>query len=44
MRNMKTIVHKSRSFKEADKWDIHQQKAMTPEERQRIAREIKERV
>ena len=41
---MKRVVHKSRSFKEAEQWDIHQQKTMTPEQRQRIAREIKERV
>jgi hypothetical protein len=44
MRNMKRIVHKSRSFKEAEEWDIRQQQALTPQERQHIARELKERV
>jgi len=35
---MKRVVHKARSFREADKWDIRQHISMTPEERQEVSR------
>lgn len=38
------IVHKSKSFAEAETWDIHQHMEMTPEERQKIAYELRRRV
>jgi hypothetical protein len=41
---MERIVHIARSFAEADKWDIRQQMAMTPQERMRVAKAIKERM
>jgi len=41
---MKRIVHKSKNYKDADWWDIKQQKEMTPEERQAAAKELKRRV
>ncbi len=37
-------VHIARSFEEADAWDVQQQLAMTPEERQAAARELERRV
>ena len=40
---MKRIVNKSKTFKEAEEWDILQQINMTPDERQRTAKELKER-
>ncbi len=40
---MERIVHKSRSFEEAAKWDVEQQVSMTPKERMRAARELKRR-
>lgn len=41
---MKAVVHKSRSFKDADEWDRRQQIAMTPQERLNVARELQRRV
>ena len=41
---MKRIVHKSRSFKEAEKWDTLQHVLMNHEERQEVASELKKRV
>lgn len=41
---MKRIVHKSKNYEEADRWDKRQQKQMTPEERQAAAKELKRRV
>ena len=41
---LRRVVHVARSFEEARALDIAQQVAMTPEERQRVARELKERV
>lgn len=41
---MERIVHKSHSFEEAQEWDIRQQLEMTPEERQRVARALRDRV
>ena len=38
------VVHVVWSFEEARAVDIAQQVAMTPEERRRVARELKERV
>ena len=38
------IVKKSRSFREADAWDIRQNLALTPEERIRIAHALRKRV
>ena len=40
---MERVVHKSRSFEEADRWDIQQQVQMTPRERMRVARQLKDR-
>jgi hypothetical protein len=40
---MEPIVHKSTNFEDAELWDIEQQTRMTPEERQRVAEELKER-
>jgi hypothetical protein len=36
-------VHKARSFEEADRWDVEQHVAMTPDERLRAARVLKDR-
>lgn len=41
---MERTIHKSRSFKDAEAWDILQNVRMTPEERQALASEIKKRV
>jgi len=41
---MKRIVHKSRDFGEAELWDIKQQVSLSPEERQKAAKELKARV
>jgi len=38
---MKRVVDKAKSFKEAEEWDIIQQISLTPEERQKIAYELK---
>jgi hypothetical protein len=38
------IFHKSKNFKEAEDWDIQQQISMSPEERQMVAKELRERV
>ena len=40
---MKRVVHKTTSHAEAHRWDIEQHVKMTPRERQRAARELKER-
>jgi predicted Fe-S protein YdhL (DUF1289 family) len=40
---MERIFNKARSSKEAENWDILQQISMTPEERQRIAKELRKR-
>ena len=40
---MERVVHKSNSHARAAEWDIEQQVAMSPAERQRGARELKER-
>ncbi|MGA2139376.1 MAG: hypothetical protein ABSH14_10985 [Verrucomicrobiia bacterium] len=41
---MERVVHKAKGFKEADEWDIQQQVAMTPEQRLRAAKELRDRV
>lgn len=41
---MKRIVHKSYSYTEAERWDIKQQLSLSPEERQKAAKELKVRV
>ena len=41
---MERIVHIARSFDEARAWDIEQHLALTPEERQRAAKELRDRV
>ena len=42
--SMERIVHISRSFEEADEWDIQQSLSMTPEERLIAARQLALRV
>jgi hypothetical protein len=44
MKVMKRIIHKSQSFTEAESWDITQQVSLSPEERQKAAKELKTRV
>jgi len=41
---MEREAHKSRSFDEAARWDRAQQRAMTPDQRLAIAKELRERV
>ncbi len=41
---MERVVHKAKGFKEADEWDIQQQVTMTPEQRLRAAKELRDRV
>ncbi len=41
---MKRVVNKAASFEEAESWDIKQQIEMTPQERMRAARAIKDRL
>jgi hypothetical protein len=40
---MERVVHKAKNFEHARRWDVAQQLAMTPEERQAVARELKRR-
>ena len=41
---MERVVHKALSHAAAAQWDVEQQVAMTPEERLRAARILKDRV
>ncbi len=41
---MERTVNKSKSFAAAHEWDIRQHIELTPQERQRIARELKRRL
>jgi len=41
---MERVVHKSKGFQEAEDWDVEQQVAMTPEQRLRAAKELRDRV
>jgi hypothetical protein len=40
---IKRVIHKARNHRQAERWDLFQQIEMTPEERQRVARELKKR-
>ena len=40
---MERVVHKASSHEEAHRWDIEQNVSMTPEERLRAARQLKDR-
>jgi hypothetical protein len=42
-RVLERTVHKSHDFETATKWDIHQHLELSPEERLRAARMLKER-
>ncbi len=44
MKGMKRVVHKSHNFIEAELWEIKQQVSLRPEERQKVAKELKARV
>jgi hypothetical protein len=41
---MKRVFHKSKSFKEAEEWDVLQHARLTPEQRLKAAAELKRRV
>lgn len=41
---MERVYHKTKSYKEAEEWDILQHIRMTPEERQCVAAELRKRV
>lgn len=41
---MERVVNKAKGFKEADEWDVQQQVAMTPEQRLRASRILRNRV
>lgn len=36
-------MHIAKGFKEAEEWDIHQQVSMSPEQRLRAAKELRDR-
>jgi hypothetical protein len=40
---MERIAHKASSHEEARRWDVEQQRSMTPAQRMRAARILKER-
>ena len=40
---MERVVHKSRSHEEAQRWDVHQHVSMSPQERMKAARILKDR-
>jgi hypothetical protein len=40
---MERVVHKAQGFKEVEEWDIQQQISMTPEQRMRAAKELRDR-
>jgi len=40
---MERVVHKSWSHEEARRWDVHQHVSMSPQERMRAARILKDR-
>jgi hypothetical protein len=39
---VKRIVHKAKSFQEAEAWDIAQHIQMTPEQRQKAAKQLRD--
>ena len=41
---MERVVHKTKSFVEADAWDREQQHRMSPQERVRVSRVLQKRV
>jgi hypothetical protein len=41
---MKRVFQKSRNFKQAEEWDILQHVRMTPEQRQKAAEQLRNRV
>ena len=41
---MERVVHKANGFKDAEEWDIQQRVAMTPGQRLRAAKELRDRV
>ena len=41
---MERVINKAKNFREAERWDILQQIAMTAEERQHVAQELRKRV
>jgi len=41
---MERVIHIAKNHEDADKWDIEQHIRMTPNERMRIARILRERV
>lgn len=41
---MERVVHIAHSFREAEEWDIKQQGAMSPQQRQTAAKMLKDRV
>jgi len=41
---MERIFKKAKNYKEAQEWDIEQNLRMTPEQRQDVAKELRERV
>jgi hypothetical protein len=41
---MDRIGHKARGYAEADAWDLAQQRAMTSDERRRVAKALRDRV
>lgn len=41
---MKRVFHKSKDFKEAEEWDVLQNVKMSVEERQAVAKELRNRV
>jgi hypothetical protein len=41
--SMKRVFHKSKSFKEAEEWDVLQHARLTPEQRLKAAAELKKR-
>ncbi len=40
---IKRVINKAENHQEAEKWDIVQQIGMSPEERQKVAKELKKR-
>jgi len=41
---MKRVIQKSNNFTEAELWDIKQHVKLSPEERQKAAKELKSRI
>jgi hypothetical protein len=41
---MRRILNKAKNHRDAEEWDIQQQVSMSPEERQKVALELKRRV